>query len=393
MTNVGDYYYVDFASKALLGFRNMIVSVEGLPELVRRYGHTDCFCTYFLFDRGLPDYAKQNRGSISGYQGQCYAKFLPLDIDGVNLAKAAQTAREITRYFLDDCSFPEQGIALYYSGMKGFHIYLATQVFGKVQPGTELPAVFREVRKSIVEQAKVTHTETIDFGISDRLRLLRLPNTRHSKSGLYKVPLHIEEMLSFEPQEILTVAQKPRPLWLTDKSGLLPRYHVDSVPEAVELLERSKENLEKSSQFYSDLPDPGSFLSNGDLNETLCQAELELYREGVPEGARSAMCLRFASRFRSAGYEKEEASGMVTSFAAKCNPPLDTYTARQIVAMAYRANGKGYQFGCGTGNGDPPQGRLVYERCEYKADRLKCDTFRQFYEQLNGNGAKGGGWD
>lgn len=389
MADVGNYHYVDFATKALYRFRNNVVNVGDLPTLTKRYGHVDCFCTYFQFDKGLLDYVKDNHDSVAGYDGPCYTRFLPLDIDSPDLNQALGTAREVTRYLLDSWGITEDTLVVYYSGMKGFHINLPTGVFGEMEPGPELPKVFREVRRSVVQRAKVTHPDAVDFSISDRLRLLRLPNTRHSKSGLYKVPLHMEELLSCEPEEIRSIAQKPRELWLTDESGLVPRYQIGPAPGAVEIFESCTEQAEKNS--HTDLPDPGRFLSNGNIEQTLCQAEIELYREGVPEGSRSSVCLRLASRFRSSGYAEEEASRMVESFAGRCRPPLDARTARQVVAVAYRANGKGYQFGCGTGNGDPAHTNLVHERCNYKTDRMRCETFGQFYTQLNGNSGKGGG--
>jgi len=389
MADIGDFNYVDFASKAFYRFRNNIVHVGDLPTLTKRYGNTDCFCTYFLFDKGLMDYVKHNRDSVAGYQGPCHAHFLPLDIDSPDLNQALGTAREITRYLVDSLGIAEDTLVVYYSGMKGFHINLPTGVFGKIEPGPELPKVFSEVRRSVVQRAKVTHPDAVDFGISDRLRLLRLPNTRHSKSSLYKVPVRLEELLCYEVAKIKDIARRPRMAWLTDESGLVPSYQVEPSPDAVELFERCTEQAEKNS--HADLPDPGNFLSNGNLKQALCEAELELYREGVPEGNRSSMCLRLASRFRSSGYAEEEASRMVGSFADRCRPPLDARTARQVVAVAYRANGKGYQFGCGTGKGDPAYTNLVNERCNYKTDRMQCETFRQFYTQLNGKSGKGGG--
>jgi len=374
---------VDFASRALPGFRNNVVEVGDLPALTKNYSHTDCFCTYFLFDHGLREYVQSNSHSVSGYQGPCCAHYLPLDIDSQKLEYALQTANELTRYLLDKQGVPEEAIAIYYSGMKGFHVNIATATFGEVQPGTELPKIFCQFRQSIVKEARVKHPETVDFSISDRLRLLRLPNTRHSKSGLYKVPLRMDELLHYEAGEIRRIAQKPRRSWLTDESGLVPKYKVQPIADAVELFDRSTEQAEKIS--YADFPDPGSFLNNGNLKETLCQAELELYREGVPEGARSAMALRFASRFRSAGHTQQEASEMVESFASRCSPPLEEHSARQIVEVAYRANGKGYQFGCGTGNGDMPQSKPVFERCKYKTDRMQCEMFRRFQSELKTN--------
>jgi len=388
MADAGDFQYVDFATRALPGFRNNVVRVGDVPELVGRYGRAGCFCTYFLFDKELPEYVKQNHDSMAGYGGPCYARFLPLDVDGSDVERALGATRQIARFFLDRWGVPEEAAAIYYSGMKGFHVTLATGVFGEVRPGVGLPRIFHGLRRSVVEMAKVTHPEAVDFGISDRLRLLRLPNTKHSKSGLYKVPLRVEELLSCEPEKIRDIARKPRTPWLTDESGLMPRYGVGPVSGAVDLFRHCSKEAENDPR--TSLPDPGSFLGSGDLKEALCEAELALYREGVPEGSRSAVGLRLASRFRSAGYDEEEACEMLDLFAGRCSPPLDARAAKHVVTAAYRTKGRGYQFGCGKGLGDPPQSALVYERCDYRNDRMQCETFRRFYSQLNGNG-KGGG--
>jgi hypothetical protein len=82
----------------------------------------------------------------------------------------------------------------------------------------------------MVQQAQVRHPETVDYSICDRLRLLRLPNTRDRESGLYKVPLRVEELMDAEPEEIRRIARHPRPPWLTNESGMLPRHEVKPAP-------------------------------------------------------------------------------------------------------------------------------------------------------------------
>jgi hypothetical protein len=387
MISTKDFQYIDFASKALPGFRNHIARVKELPGLIQRYGHTDCYCTYFLFDQGFLDYQKNNLGSLAGYQGQCNAPFLPFDIDSPDLSESLQTAREMTNYFLDGTGLPQDALAIYFSGSKGFHLTVSTAVFGDVEPSADLPRVFQNLRCEIVKAANLSDPQCVDFSISDRLRLFRLPYTRHSKSGLYKVPLKLEELLSCEPKVIREIARKPRPSWLTDESGLIAKYRMEPVPDAVELYHRSIERNKENA--HSDLPDPGSFLNNGDLRESLCQAEYELYREGAAEGARSALCLRFASRFRFAGYSQDEASKMVESFAQRCRSPKDSREVQRIVAVAYQTSRTGYQFGCGTGNGDPAHTMPVSEKCRY-SDRMTCDTYRKFNEKLHGRVNKGG---
>jgi len=78
MQGGGGFEYVDFASKALSGFRNRVVRLPEVRSLARRYANTDCFCTYFPFDRGLAEHVKGNGHSVSGYAGPYHATCVSL---------------------------------------------------------------------------------------------------------------------------------------------------------------------------------------------------------------------------------------------------------------------------------------------------------------------------
>ncbi len=369
-----DFQYVDFASRGLRGFRNHIVSVNQLRALADRYAERDCFCTYYLFDSALLDYVRGNGGSVAGYQGPCDARFLPLDIDSDELERSLNTARHVCGFLLDRWGACEESVLPYFSGNKGFHITIATALFGSPDPSERLPETYQELRRLIVRKARLKYPDTVDLGIGDRLRLLRLPNTRHSKSGLYKVPLSLQELFESGPSEIVDLARAPRPTRLTDPTGLVPLSDVDPVPGAVDLYEQCLALVsERESQ---KLPGAATFLTRGELSDFLCEAEQRLYQSGVAEGARSAMALRFASRMRAAGYQQEEAARMVAGWNRRNRPPLHQGEARRIVKVAY-ASESPYEFGCGTGRDAPPHTRLVYEVCPYP-NRLDCHKFRLF---------------
>jgi len=374
VAGVQDFRYLDFASRGLPGFRNHVVSVHELGARLDRYGSHDCFATYYLFDSGLRDYVRGNRGSVAGYQGPCYAHFLPLDIDSNDLDMALESSRHLCEFLLDHWGTSEEGIIPYFSGNKGFHIYIATGVFGSPDPSDKLPQIFKELRRLIVRQARLKCPEVVDLGISDRLRLLRLPNTCHSKSGLYKVGLSLHELFNSDVSEILNLARRPRSVQLTDPTGLLPLSEVAPLPHAVDLYEQSLALI--SERESRNLPDAGIFLTRGDLSDFLCEAERRLYETGVAEGTRSAMALRFASRMRAAGYQEEEAAQMILSWNERNRPPLRKREARRIVGVAY-ASDHPYEFGCGTGKESPPHTRLVYEACPYR-NRMDCEKFRLF---------------
>jgi len=384
MQRANGFEYVDFASKALPGFRNHVARLPEVHSLARRYADTDCFCTYFLFDRGLAEHVKGNGRSVSGYDGPCSATYLPLDVDSDDPAVAAKAAGQVARYVLDRWGAPEEAVPVYYSGSKGYHVCLDTGLFGQVEPGRELPSVFKRMRQELVRYARVSNPDAVDFSISDRLRLLRLPNTRNTKSGLYKIPLSADELLAEDPEHVASLASTPRQPWLTDETGLVPSYGTAAIAEAEDLFARCSERAEAEREGRAGLSDPGTFLGNGDVTRALCEAEQRLYRDGVAQGFRSGVCLRLASRFRSAGFEEEHAATFAGAFAVRCRPPLPDDTARRIVSVAYRANGRGYQFGCGTGNGDAAHTKAVYDACPYP-DRMECGV----YQAATANGSAG----
>ena len=95
MNGTNSFTYAEFATRGLYGFRNNIVQVSQLTSLIKKYGHTDCFSTYFLFDRSLKDHVRGNGHSVAGYKGPCFAYYLPVDIDSSELKKAQETAGRI----------------------------------------------------------------------------------------------------------------------------------------------------------------------------------------------------------------------------------------------------------------------------------------------------------
>jgi len=302
--------------------------------------------------------------------------FLTLDLDSEDPRKALVTARELCRYLVDVWGAPEVAVAPAWSGQKGVHLSIAAGLFGSLSPSVELPAVFRKVRGSLVRAAGVRHPETVDYAIGDRLRLLRLVNTRHSATGLYKVPLSVGELSDWDLEDVVAAAREPRRPFYTDATGLRPRYIIDPLPAAVDLYEQCRGEADPERMDQEDLPDPATFLSRGDVSEFLCEAERALYESGVPRGHRTHTALRFGSRMRAAGYTEEEAAAMALAWNERNDPPERVAEIRRAVASAYSPLTQ-YHYGCGTGKGDPPGTSLVFEACPYD-DRLQCPTYSKF---------------
>jgi len=191
-------------------------------------GGSDCYVSMFRFPES---YLKhwQSTGSVAGIEGiPCFADFVWFDVDNPSLEQALVDARQL----LINLDKHEPGIsvhaAIYFSGAKGFHIGVPSQLFG-LEPAVDLNVTIRRIAMAIAGVVK------IDTAIYDKNRLWRIPNTVNSKSGLYKIPLTYNEFASWSIEQIREKARQPhgeaRPL-LTYEGQYQP------IPALVELAAR-----------------------------------------------------------------------------------------------------------------------------------------------------------
>ena len=142
----------------------------------------DTFMSLWDYDGHVVDYVKE-KGTLASYDGMLYMpdEFL-LDVDGENPDKAKQKAIGLT-ILLDDLCIPYQ---IYFSGT-GFHIGIPGSAF-RWNPS---PDLHLKVKDEL--QARGIY-EYADVSVSDKTRLIRVVNTKNSKSGLFKIPLEHSEL-------------------------------------------------------------------------------------------------------------------------------------------------------------------------------------------------------
>ncbi|MBI1870441.1 MAG: hypothetical protein HYS07_04525, partial [Chlamydiae bacterium] len=151
-------------------------------------------------------HVEKDHPSISGFPGKLWAPFLPLDIDAVDLEKALDAARVIAKTLIQEWKVPGEACHFYFSGSKGFHILLDIRLFGRVLANQHLHQIFSTLRENLMYELPLFDHALVDLTIKDAVRLLRLANTLHEKSKLYKIPLSVEEILSNTISEFLCPA-------------------------------------------------------------------------------------------------------------------------------------------------------------------------------------------
>jgi hypothetical protein len=149
----------------------------------------------------------ESTGSTRDYTGPCWAPWLWFDIDREDPVKALTDARRLAGVLLGRYeTLDEDGLLLFFSGSKGYHVGLPTSLWS---PGPS-PDFNRVARRFAEGVAGIAGT-TVDGGVYDKVRAFRAPNSRHPKTGLHKRRLTYDELLHLPAERIRELAARPEP--------------------------------------------------------------------------------------------------------------------------------------------------------------------------------------
>jgi Primase C terminal 1 (PriCT-1) len=344
---MGKFYLVDFAAHYQKGFRNHIVSILDVPALVQSFNRHGCFATYFFFSDELLTYmsaqSDTSSPSISGYEGKVWAPFVPIDLDHLELMPAQEAAKRLGAFLLEKWGVSSDALQIYFSGAKGFHLMLDTRLFGRVMPSKHLPTVFDSLRRHLAQEIPESLRETIDLSIKDRVRLLRLPNTIHENSKLYKVILNPTELDQLSTEELRELARTPRALKLTDETGFLSRADVPTNPAAAEMFDR----IRRQSTRLTRKPFAYSFRRPPDLSrlEFPCAGVQKMWESHIEHGQRNNCAIRLASELRLLGLTADEAEEKLVEWNDRNGINLPLEELRSVVHSAYQHRFP-YRYSC-----------------------------------------------
>lgn len=136
----------------------------------------------------------QKTGSIKGIRDVSTNK-LWFDFDSehdpsIAQKDAIQVVDRLNKHGIDD-----KNIEVYFSGNKGFHI--------NVTLNRELkPKQVANICSSIGREL-----DTLDNSLYDAAQILRIPGTKNTKTGLFKVPLTVKQLKKLNINEIKAIAQ------------------------------------------------------------------------------------------------------------------------------------------------------------------------------------------
>lgn len=161
--------------------RNHIIRADELTDLVRDNPDKEVYRSYFHFDEDRLEHAKKKRATRE-FAGMLYVRDLHLDYDGPGALDA--TRRMYQK--LVGLGVDPMAIRVWFSGMKGFHIWFP-DVFGF----KDSRFVAQDVRSTLSEFAPGA-----DLSMIHKSGLIRADRSLHAMSGMYKTMLSHERLMS-----------------------------------------------------------------------------------------------------------------------------------------------------------------------------------------------------
>ena len=285
----------------------------------------DTFVSLYDYDDYVKEYFGKHQ-SLSGFDGLIYMpdEFI-LDVDGSDIVQARNKTFKLLK-LLDNKKIPTK---LYFSGT-GFHVSIPSSAF-RWKPSKDLHLKVKDAlnKSGIFEYA--------DSSVTDKTRIIRVVNTRNSKSGLYKVeinPEDVDAILGCDDEDFMTgikdYAKGPRNV-----------SSINLVCEPVfDVLERTKKNTKQVETI--------EFNNQGRVPDPINYPCIQNMLNGTGYGERHMTALRIAAHLRWR-YPEDIVRMIMEYWRQRVSTEKEFKKSEMdsLVEGVYTGHGgQGYRYGC-----------------------------------------------
>lgn len=277
----------------------------------------DTFCSLYDYDEDVKNYYSDNK-SLSGFNGKIYIpeEFL-LDVDGENTLDARDKLGGLLE-LLKQLDVPSK---VYFSGT-GFHVGIHQSAF-KWEAHKDLHIA---VKKELTDKGIFN---IADPSVTDKTRIIRINNTRNSKSGLFKVQIKddfVNKMMNCDEEDFKEFIKN----YASEQKDVEP---VDPVDKPVfDVMVKQVVNK------------PVSVEVKDDGKHHTC---IQKMMEGAPRGKRHMVALRIAAYLRWR-FPKDIVYNIMETWRQKVSVqhPFKEEEMENIIKGCYEGHGgQGYTYG------------------------------------------------
>ena len=298
--------------------RNVYVNYNEFFKFLETIDRLDTYCSAFLYNN--------EKAEESELYGNLY-----LDFDDVNnFENAREDIIHTLSFFKIVYKIYSDQMKIYFSGNKGFHLIVPKEILG-ITPNKNLNGIF----KVIAEQVNTfSPYKTIDLKIYDNKRLFRVPNTINSKTGLYKIILTPDELMSLSEAEIRTLAKQPREL-VPNIKYVINQAANSQYLQAIQNYERIANEQSKREK---------GFRYRKTLNVTP-ECIKNILENGAEEGYRNITIACLTSFYRECGKTFEEIIELLNQWNSNNTKPTPEREMKATIKSIFYGN---KTYGCST---------------------------------------------
>ncbi|MGH8055793.1 MAG: hypothetical protein ACREOH_00950, partial [Candidatus Entotheonellia bacterium] len=212
------------------GFWHVIADT---PELMTRLPRQAHYCAVLAYTSG-------DDGTTGCYRGPLYAEW-----DGTDPATVLEELRTCLQSLQVEHDPPMEGLRLWHSGGRGYHLTIPPILIGADAGHPQLPRIYAAMTQQLFPP-KIA--PSLDRGVYSmrKGRMWRLPNRRRSDTGRHKIPLTVREVLHkpYADLEKLTLRPRKGIFWL-------PEEELPPCPQLVDVYREAKAVIEHAAELSS----------------------------------------------------------------------------------------------------------------------------------------------
>lgn len=297
--------------------RNIFVHYKVKNSIVKKRNYESVFETQYRYDSY--DETKRN------LYGNLYFDFDSND----NYEEVKADALRVISFFYVIYKIEKKDIEIYYSGSKGIHLIISGIILG-IEPRKDLNSVFKHI---VLKVKQYTGAKTIDTGIYDNKRMFRIVNTKHEKSGLYKIRITYKQLQTLNVKEVRKMAEH----------------------QGIPVKDKHCFNKNANAVYKSDIQDYLNTVSTNNEKDGEKQKRTLTYippciknllEEGIGDGQRNLATAALSSFYRNFGNSIDETTVLINDWNANNTPPLTNGEIATTIKSIY--SNKSNNYGCYT---------------------------------------------
>jgi len=341
------------------------------PALQQNYGKTTVL-SYWAVPKDGKDHIEAE-GSLSGWTGPVWMPALVLDIDARDLGDALLLSREVVHMLERGYDVPRSAIQPWFSGGKGYHLHIHPGVITS-EMGRYVPAFVHDVCTDVFgtwTTAKGDDEAHVDLSMISHqwpTGLIRAPWSHHSKTGGFKIPILVDELMNDPYGRHRGWSQAPK----KHRSGVNhPEVDATVRPTLAESTEYKLDEypLESTGSpvtTSSEAPDKPSKRAKPDYITCM----FHLWNRGPVDGRRHNDLERLAASFAQRGLGRQQIESLLKKWlhAPEKGLPMDRAGEADCEDLARRASGEG------------DEARWTRFRCDDEIMTEFCDSHCRLYK-------------